>query len=97
MVPYRARAQQGEEGGDAKRIAHSFLPVLPGMLAATFARGGQTEEVPLVPNCNNSTLICVQLCNIPGDATFPGAEVLVGRYEAVAAVPSWLGEARWAP
>ena len=26
-------------------MAKAFRPVLPGMLAATYARGGQTEEV----------------------------------------------------
>ncbi len=32
---------------EGEGVAQAFRPVLPGMLAATYARGGQTEEVLL--------------------------------------------------
>ena len=36
---------------EGEGVAKAFRPVLPGMLAATYARGGQTEEVLLLSRC----------------------------------------------
>ena len=47
-----SRRRSSKEG---EAVAKAFRPVLPGMLAATYARGGQTEEVPAfalpLPRC----------------------------------------------
>ena len=43
---FRRTAAEGEG------VAKAFRPVLPGMLAATYARGGQTEEVLVFACCS---------------------------------------------